>query len=273
MPTDLAMAIPTGLYGQLASSSSLALKHWLHAAGGAIDNDYRDHIQIIIANEGTTEYRVVPSDKPVAQLLLNRYAVCDVVQTDSLDETDGKGGFGSTDRVSMADQNQTAPGEAPRPTLRSVRTEACRAGYLLRVQEERAWQDLLLSYFQLFSHMQVNQRAVRISHSTAGRSSAELEFEAVLQSVTCRMLCIVACLAHHYQSALRGLGHLSTCVMLQCFAISSGVLGRAIAKPRLFVGLPATGIPRGLPVRLEHMVDHSLHVVLGQADPADEAMV
>ena len=41
----------------------------------------RDHKQIIIANEGTTEYRVVPSDKPVAQLLLNRYAACDVVQT------------------------------------------------------------------------------------------------------------------------------------------------------------------------------------------------
>ena len=273
VPTDLAMAIPTGLYGQLASRSSLALKYWLDVAGGVIDNDYRDHIQIIIANESSTEYRMVPGDIPVAQLLLNRYAVCDVVQTDSLDETDRKGGFGSTDVVSMADKNETAPGDAPRRTLGSVRTEACRAGYLLRVQEERAWQDLLLSYSQWFSDMQVNQRAVRISHSTAGRSSAQLEFEAVLHSVTCRMLCIVAFSAHHYQSVLRGLGHLSTCVMLQCFAISSGVLGRIIAKPSLFLGLRATGIPRELPVRLEHMVDHSLDIVLGQANPADETTV
>ena len=46
VPTDLAMAIPTGLYGQLASRSSLALKYWLDVARGVIDNDYRDHIQI-----------------------------------------------------------------------------------------------------------------------------------------------------------------------------------------------------------------------------------
>ena len=72
--SDLAMAIPTGLYGQLASRSSLALKYWLDVAGGVIDNDYRDHIQIIIANEGITEYRVLPGDKPVAQLFLNWYA-------------------------------------------------------------------------------------------------------------------------------------------------------------------------------------------------------
>ena len=202
VPTDLAMAIPTGLYGQLASRSSLKLKYWLDVAGGAIDNDYGDHIQIIIANEGTTEHWVLQGDKPVAQLLLNRYAACDVVQTDSLNETDRKGGFGSTDRVSMAENNQTAQGDAPRPTLPSVRTQAPCAGYLLRVQEERAWQDLLLSYSQLFSEMQVNQRAVRISHSTARRSSAQLEFEGVLHGVRCRMVCIVACLAHHYQSDL-----------------------------------------------------------------------
>ena len=113
VPTDLAMAIPTGLYAQLASRSSLALKYWLDVAGGVIDNDYRDHIQIVLANEGTTEYRVVPGEKPVAQLILNGYAVCDVVQTASLDETDRKGGFGKTDRVSMADKNQIAPGDAP----------------------------------------------------------------------------------------------------------------------------------------------------------------
>ena len=275
VPTDLAMAIPTGLYGPLAPRSSLALKYWLDVAGGVIDNDYRDHIQIIIANEGTSEYRVVPGDKPVAQILLNRYAVCDVVRRDSLDETNRKGGFGSTDGVSMADKNETAPGDPPRSTPRAVRTEACHAGYLLRVQEGRAWQDLLLSYCQFFSDMQVNQRAVRISHSepTAGRSSAQLEFEAGLHSLACRFLWIVACLAHHYQSFLRGLGHLSTFVMLQFFAISSCVLGRVIAKPSLFLGLRATGIPGGLPVCLEHMVDHSLDVVLGQSNPADKSTV
>ena len=232
------MAIPTGLYGQLASRSSLALKYWQDVAGGVMDNDYRDHIQIIIANEGTPEYRVVPGDKPVAQLLLHRYAVCDVVQTDSLDETDRRGGFGSTDRVSMADKKETAPGNAPQRTLLSVRPEACCAGHLLSVKEARACQDLLLTYSQLFSDMQVNQHAVRISHSepTAGHSSAQLEFEAGLHSMTCRMLCIVACLAHHYQSVLRGPGHLSTCVMLQCFPISSGVLGRVIAKLSLLFG-------------------------------------
>ena len=70
VPTDLAMAIATGLYGQLASRFSLALKNFLDVADGVIDNNYRHHIQIIIANEGTTEYRVVPGDKPDAQLLL-----------------------------------------------------------------------------------------------------------------------------------------------------------------------------------------------------------
>ena len=72
VPTDLAMVIRTGLYGQLASRSNMALKYWPAVAGGVIEDDYRDHIQIIIANEGITEYRVVPNDQPVAQLLLNR---------------------------------------------------------------------------------------------------------------------------------------------------------------------------------------------------------
>ena len=41
IPTDLAVAIPQGFYGRVASRSGLALKKGIDVGAGVIDPDYR----------------------------------------------------------------------------------------------------------------------------------------------------------------------------------------------------------------------------------------
>ena len=45
-PTDIAVAIPDGTYGQIAPRSGLAAKHHLAVGAGVIDADYRGNVGI-----------------------------------------------------------------------------------------------------------------------------------------------------------------------------------------------------------------------------------
>ena len=96
IPTGLAMAIPTGHYGKVASRSSLSLKFGIEVGAGVIDESYRGNVGVLLRNLSNTDYPVLKGDR-IAQLILHKISTPSVEEVDELDSTErGTGGFGST---------------------------------------------------------------------------------------------------------------------------------------------------------------------------------
>ena len=94
--TDLAVALPPGVYGRVAPRSGLAVKAGLDVGAGVIDADYRGPLGIVLFNHGDADWAYARGDR-VAQLILERIEHADVVCVDDLDDTArGAAGFGST---------------------------------------------------------------------------------------------------------------------------------------------------------------------------------
>ena len=98
VPTGLVAIIPPMHEIQVRPRSGLALKHGVTVLNtpGTIDSGYRGEIGVILANFGASDFSVATGDK-VAQLVFGPVVQPEVVETDTIDETDrGAGGFGST---------------------------------------------------------------------------------------------------------------------------------------------------------------------------------
>ena len=98
VPTGLVAIIPPMHEIQVRPRSGLALKHGVTVLNtpGTIDSGYRGEIGVILANFGDKDFSVAKGDK-VAQLVCAPVMQPEVVETDTIDETDrGAGGFGST---------------------------------------------------------------------------------------------------------------------------------------------------------------------------------
>lgn len=96
VPTDLSIAVPAGTYGRIAPRSGLAAKHFIDVGAGVIDEDYRGPVGVVLFNFGKGDFVIKQGDR-IAQLVLERISLADVVECDNLDETmRGEGGFGST---------------------------------------------------------------------------------------------------------------------------------------------------------------------------------
>jgi dUTP pyrophosphatase len=94
--TDITIVPPPGTYGQIASSSGLALKYGIDTRAGVIDSDYRGNIAVLLDNTTDTQFSVKPGDR-IAQLLLYYIANPTVEVQQQLTSTErGAGGFGST---------------------------------------------------------------------------------------------------------------------------------------------------------------------------------
>ena len=89
------MAIPKGMYGRIAGRSSLALKSGVIIGGGVLDSDFRDECAVIITVVSPNPYKIKAGDR-VAQLVIEKLGEVEVLECTDLDETDRKGGFGST---------------------------------------------------------------------------------------------------------------------------------------------------------------------------------
>jgi len=90
--------LPSGTYGRIAPRSGLAVKHGLDTLAGVVDADYRGEIKVVLLN---TDMRVPFVIKPgyrIAQLILEKYEVADVVEVAdaTIDTVRGIGGFGAT---------------------------------------------------------------------------------------------------------------------------------------------------------------------------------
>jgi dUTP pyrophosphatase len=98
VPTGLALAIPSGMEGQIRARSGLALRHGIAVLNGpgTIDSDYRGPLGVILANLGSETFRIKDGDR-IAQIVFARVPVVELREEPQLGETDrGEGGFGHT---------------------------------------------------------------------------------------------------------------------------------------------------------------------------------
>lgn len=99
IPTGLFVALPPGYEAQIRPRSGLALKHGISIvnAPGTIDADYRGEYGVILINLSNEPYTVNDGDR-IAQMVVSKHEAIEWEEVESLEETDRKGGFGSTGR-------------------------------------------------------------------------------------------------------------------------------------------------------------------------------
>lgn len=100
IPTGLALALPSGMEGQVRPRSGLAAKHGVTVlnAPGTIDADYRGEVKVILVNLSDTPFTIQRGER-IAQLVVAPVALVPFEEAGTLDETArGAGGFGSTGR-------------------------------------------------------------------------------------------------------------------------------------------------------------------------------
>lgn len=97
--TGLAVAIPDGYAGFVQPRSGLALKQGLSMANtpGLVDAHYRGELKVCAINlDSNNDIHISRGDR-IAQLVIQRVPVVDLVEVKELDVTDrGIGGFGSS---------------------------------------------------------------------------------------------------------------------------------------------------------------------------------
>lgn len=94
--TGIAIRIPTGTYGRVASRSGLSFKYGLEVGGGVIDESYRGEVGVILYNHSEQDYEVKDGDR-IAQLILERIETPEVKEVLELKETErGNSGYGSS---------------------------------------------------------------------------------------------------------------------------------------------------------------------------------
>lgn len=98
--TGIAVAIPVGHYGQLASRSGLASKERIITIGGVIDSGYRGEVKVVLMNLnllGKSYYSIKRGDA-ISQLVIIR--ISDDEEIDLVEDlpssSRGASGFGST---------------------------------------------------------------------------------------------------------------------------------------------------------------------------------
>ena len=96
--TGLVIELPEGTEAQVRPRSGLALAHSVTVLNtpGTIDEGYRGEVGVILINHGASAFQVTAGMR-VAQLVVQRRCVVDVIEVESVDHTArGAAGFGST---------------------------------------------------------------------------------------------------------------------------------------------------------------------------------
>jgi dUTP pyrophosphatase len=99
--TGVAVAIPDGHAGLVLPRSGLAARHGIALvnAPGLIDAGYRGEVRVLLLNTDTRHPFEVSVGDRIAQLVLVRHAVPELVEVEELGESGrGAGGFGSSGR-------------------------------------------------------------------------------------------------------------------------------------------------------------------------------
>ena len=91
----VAIQIPMGYYGWIASRSGLAIQHHIHVGAGVVDPDYTGSIHVLLMNFSSQDH-VMERNHRIAQMILEKVAnlvICEVSQM--LPTECGAKGFGS----------------------------------------------------------------------------------------------------------------------------------------------------------------------------------
>ena len=94
--TGIIMAIPEGFYGRIAPRSGLAYKNGIDILAGVIDSAYRKNIGVILYNTDKHETFNINEGDRIAQIIIERCYSFPILEVTSFEETERKGGFGST---------------------------------------------------------------------------------------------------------------------------------------------------------------------------------
>ena len=93
--TRLAISFPPGMYARIAPRSRLAVKKFIDVGAGAVDQDYRGEVGVVLFNHSDVDFLFKQGDR-VAQLILEKIAIPIVQEVQEVGETkQGTGGFGS----------------------------------------------------------------------------------------------------------------------------------------------------------------------------------
>lgn len=95
--TGFCIGVPKGYELQIRSRSGIALKNSVFVLNGigTVDADYRNEVGVILHNSGKNSFEIKKGDR-VAQGVISPIFVARFHCVDELNETDRKGGFGST---------------------------------------------------------------------------------------------------------------------------------------------------------------------------------
>lgn len=95
VPTGVKIALPPGHEGQVRPRSGMSLAG-IDVAYGTVDADYRGEISVVVVNNTGHSVAINYGDR-IAQLVIQRLPVVEIVAVDALDQTDrGESGFGSS---------------------------------------------------------------------------------------------------------------------------------------------------------------------------------
>ena len=98
VPTGLFMEIEPGYEVQIRARSGLAIKNGIGLVNGigTIDSDYRGEVKVALINMSDEPFTVNDGDR-IAQMVVSRLENVEIIQADTLSETErGAGGFGHT---------------------------------------------------------------------------------------------------------------------------------------------------------------------------------
>ena len=94
--TGISAQAPKGCYIRIAPRSGLAAKNSIDVLAGVVDRDYTGEIKVILINNSTLLFNVSVGDR-IAQLICEQAIVSNIVEVDSLEDTErSSAGFGST---------------------------------------------------------------------------------------------------------------------------------------------------------------------------------
>ncbi len=93
--TGVAIQIPEGCVGLVWDKSSISFRMGLKTMGGVIDAGYRGEVKLCFYNTNDEEV-IFEKGQKVAQMIIQKFENCDILEGELDDSVRGDGGFGST---------------------------------------------------------------------------------------------------------------------------------------------------------------------------------
>jgi len=95
VPTGVAIQIPEGCVGLVWDKSSISFRMGLKTMGGVVDAGYRGEVKLCFYNTNDEEV-VFEKGQKVAQMIIQKFENCDILEGELDDSIRGEKGFGST---------------------------------------------------------------------------------------------------------------------------------------------------------------------------------